>query len=261
MRSLLLSHPSTPLSLSFFSSLSSPSSLSSSACTPASRRARLDPTPLHHSASPTPVSFYLDHRRCPSLVVLSVSSLSHSLRPSSTLSLSLRLSLPCSRPHIPSPPTDRLGNPLSLHRRFIPRFSLAFNPQRPTSAHRGVAWYTMRYDLPALFPLSFSRPRPFSEPSRTAPRSPASLFLPRLQCIPASPEKRESLLWRDQYDRTAHASVSLYLNPSPPLALRRVSLAVPLVPSSSHLIHQPRRLALHLGSLRLRRSRDPRPPT
>lgn len=32
--------------------------------------------------------------------------------------------------------------------------------------------------------------------------------------MPTSPEKRESLLWRDQYDRTAHASVSLYLNPS-----------------------------------------------
>lgn len=65
----------------------------------------------------------------------------------------------------------------------------------------GTTSPTLSYDAPSI-------PCPASS-------SPVSFFLSRLEYIPTSQEKRESLLWRDQYDRTAHASASLYLNPSP----------------------------------------------
>lgn len=164
-RSLVIA-PSFTFSLSFFFPLPSPSSLSSSACTPASRRARLDPTPLHHSAlSPLPSSHIVLPRSptlsvsCSPLRLFTFPLPLLSSSPSSSFSLSLQLALVLvtytfSPPTTTSTTTPFSSSPSALH----PTLCLAFNPRRPTSAHRGVAWYTMRYDLPALFPLSFSHP-------------------------------------------------------------------------------------------------------
>lgn len=183
-RSLCLSHPLS-LALSFLFPLPFPSSLSSSACTPASRRVRLDPTPLHHSAlSPLPPRIVL-----PRSPTLSVScsplrlftfplSLSLSSSPSTSFSLSPQLALVLVT--YTFSPYDCLDSPFTLrpHRRFIPR-----SPSRSTlgGPHpRIVGWRGTPCGttcLPSSLSLSLTL---CSEPSRTTPRSPASLFLPLL---------------------------------------------------------------------------------
>jgi len=143
---------------------------------------------------------------------------------------------------------------------FIPR-----SPRvQPSAAHIRASWGGVVHHavrpacpLPSLFLLLFPLLRTLGSSLAGIPLPPAAIVHPNI----AGEERIVTMArYGDQYDRTAHASVSLYLNPSPPLSLCRVSLAVPLVPSSSHLILQPRHLALHLDSLRLRRSYELRLP-
>lgn len=109
-------------------------------------------------------SFYLDHRRRSSLAVLLPI---FSLSPSRSCSRHIYfLSLSCLHHQLPQrlrslhPPALRLA------------LWLAFNPRRPTSAHRGMAWYTMRYNLP---PTSQLPPFPLTPPVRLlALRHPSS---------------------------------------------------------------------------------------
>lgn len=134
--------------------LSLPPSLSSLACTPASRRAsRSHPSPP--LCTPYRRSTSITDAVRPSLAVL------HPVLPLSPSSSLLFSS------HIPSAPSDSpTTTPFTLYppARSTSRSRSRSTPQRPTSAHRGVAWYTMRYDLSPLTPQL--PPSPSEPPAR-----------------------------------------------------------------------------------------------
>jgi len=139
---------SLPLSLSFFSLLPS---LSGPTCTPVSRRAHLGlPFPLALPYSISSISIISAIR-----LLQPFNSLSPPLFPSCFFFSSFSLSLLFSS-HIPSLPPIPF---LFIQQRSATRSRSHSTLGGPHSRHHGVAWYTMRYDLPLPFPYpSFPTP-------------------------------------------------------------------------------------------------------
>lgn len=175
---------------------------------------RSHPSPSFCPPSYHRASFYLDRQRCPSLLF---PSFSIPLLLSRFPSRSLLFSSYTFSPYV------CLDNSLSLH--LIGASSHALPRVQPSAAHIRASWGGVVHhavrpacSLPSLF-------LPSSPPLSSIPLSPAAIVHPNIVG-----EERIVTMARDQYDRTAHASVSLYLNPSPPRLSRSSARSVVVAP-------------------------------